>query len=75
MRQIISLSLPAKQAVTMKKLSIQRGYDNVSQYIANLIAMDADLITEAELLQSVREARAEYNNGTVVHAKSLDELL
>lgn len=75
MRQIISLSLPTKQAVTMRKLTTQRGYKNVSQYITNLITMDADLITEAELLQSVKQARAEYKKGKVVQAKSLDELL
>lgn len=75
MRQIISLSLPATQATTMRKLSAQRGYKNVSQYIANLIAIDADLITEAELLRSIKQARAEYKKGTVVRAKSLDELL
>lgn len=75
MRQIISLSLPTKQATTMRKLTLQRGYKNVSQYITNLIVMDSDLITETELLQSVKQARAEYKKGKVVHAKSLDELL
>lgn len=75
MRQVISLSLPPKQAATMRKLTVQRGYKNVSQYIAKLIEMDADLISEAELLQSVKQARAEYKKGKVIHAKSLDELL
>lgn len=75
MRQIISLSLPTKQATTMRKLTAQRGYKNVSQYIAQLIEMDADLITEAELLKSVKQARAEYKQGKVVRANSLDELL
>lgn len=75
MRQIISLSLPTKQAATVRKLSIQRGYKNVSQYIASLVSMDAELISEAELLQSVKQARAEYKKGKVVRAKSLDELL
>lgn len=75
MRQIISLSLPTKQTATMRKLTVQRGYKNVSQYIADLITMDADLISEAELLKSVKQARAEYKKGKVVRAKSLDELL
>ncbi|MBI2415542.1 MAG: hypothetical protein HYV33_02655 [Candidatus Kerfeldbacteria bacterium] len=75
MRQIISLSLPTKQAVIMRKLTAQRGYKNVSQYITSLITMDADLISEAELIQSVKHARAEYKKGKVIKAKSLDELL
>ena len=37
--------------------------------------MDANLISEAELLQSVKQARAEYKKGKIVRAKSLDELL
>lgn len=34
-----------------------------------------DLIIKIELLKSVKQARAEYKKGEVIHAKSLDELL
>jgi len=75
MRQIVSLSLSKKQVAALRKLSVQRGYKNVSQYVADLIDMDSDVITEAELLRSVKEADAEYKAGKAIHANSLLELL
>lgn len=75
MRQVISVSLPVQQATKVRKLAVQRGYQNVSKYINHLIEADADLITEEKLLQSVKRARSEYRKGTIIHAKSLDELL
>ncbi len=75
MRQVISLSLPGKQATKVKSLARQRGYKSVSNYIHYLIQSDAELISEAELLRSVKKARSEYRQGKVIRANSLDELL
>ncbi len=75
MRQVISISLPPQQAAQAQRLAVRRGYRTLSNYIAHLIKDDTDLITEDQLLRSVKQARAEYRKGTVIHAKSLDELL
>ena len=75
MRKVVSLSLSTKQATQVRRLAQQRGYANLSSYIAHLIHSDADLISEEELLQSVKQARSEYKKGKVIHAQSLDELL
>lgn len=75
MRQVVSISLSKKQAAAMRRLSVERGYKNVSQYVSNLIDMDADVITESELQQAVKEANAEYKSGKIIRAKSLRDLI
>lgn len=75
MRQVLSLSLPPTTAKKIKSLAKQRGYKSVSGYIKHLIELDEDLISEKELMQSIREARLEYKNGKTVKADSLAELL
>ena len=75
MRQIISLSLPTKQATLVRKLARDRGFKSVSNYLTHLIQTDEELISEAELLKSVREAREEYRKGQAIQASSLEELL
>lgn len=75
MRQVISISLPPQRATQVQRLAVRRGYHTVSNYIAHLIQDDANLISEEQLLRSVKQARAEYRMGKVIHAKSLDELI
>lgn len=75
MRQVLSLSLPAKTAKKIKSLSKKRGFDSVSGYVKHLIELDEDLISQKELLQSIKKARLEYKKGETVTAKSLVDLL
>ena len=75
MRQVVSLSLPSTTAKKIKSLSKQRGYKSVSGYIKHLIELDEDLISEKELMQSIKEARLQYKNGKTVTANSLADLL
>jgi len=75
MRQVTSLSLPETISKKMKTLSKKRGYSSVSGYIKHLVELDADLISEQELLKSVEKSRAEYKKGDVVTANSLSDLL
>lgn len=75
MRQVLSLSLPQTTAQKIKILSKQRGYKSVSGYINYLIELDADLITEKELMKSIEDARIEYKKGQTVQAGSLADLV
>jgi len=63
MREILSLSLPAK----LKKLAMQRarerGFGSVSAYIKKLLLEDDDLISEKELLEDIRIAEKEHAEG------------
>ena len=75
MRQVISLSLPAPAAKKIKILSKRRGYKSVSGYIKHLVELDEELISEKEILDSVKKARSEYKKGTTIVAKSMAEFL
>ena len=75
MRQVISLSLPEGMTKEVKSLSQQRGFASVSGYIKHLIDLDKDIISEKELLVSIKEARKDYKQGKTVVAKSISELI
>ena len=75
MRKVLSLSLPEHTTKKMKTLSKQRGYKSVSSYVKHLVEMDEDLISENELLQSIKQARTEYKKGQTVTAQSMADLL
>ncbi len=75
MRQVLSLSLPSKTARKIKSLSKERGYGSVSSYIKHLVELDEDLISEREILLSIKQARAEYKKGETISAKSIADLL
>ncbi len=75
MRQVLSLSMPAAEAVQIKKVAKKRGYSSLGSYVKFLFQADRDLISETELLKSVQAARKEYRAGRSVKAKSLAELL
>lgn len=75
MRQVLSLSLPATDVQHMKTIAKKRGYDSVSSYVKFLFKEDENLISEVELLRSVRAARKEYRAGKSVKAKSLADLV
>lgn len=75
MRQILSLSLPQQASEKIKTLSKKRGFASVSSYIKYLIESDQDLISDIELLNSVREARKEYKTGKTIKTKSIAEVL
>ena len=75
MRKVLSLSLPEQITKEIKKSSKQRGFASVSAYIKYLFELDKDLISEQELLSSIKEARQDYQQGKSVKAKSIADLL
>lgn len=75
MRQVLSLSLPPQTTVEIKKSAKQRGFDSVSGYVKYLFDLDKDLISETELLGSIKSARKEYKEGKAIKAKSLADLV
>ena len=75
MRQVLSISLPEQVTKQIKKLSSKRGFASVSSYINYLVELDQNLISETELLQSVREARKEYKKGDTVVVNSMEDFV
>jgi len=75
MRQVLSLSFPEKMTKEVKCLAKRRGFDSLSSYFKYLVELDKDLISEAELLSSIKEARRDYREGKSIKAKSIAELL
>jgi len=75
MRQVLSLSLPKETAKSIKTLSKKRGFVSVSGYIKYLAEMDKDLISETELLNTIKQSRKEYKEGKTITAKSMADLV
>ncbi len=75
MRQVLSLSLPATHVQQIKYLSKKRGHASVSSYIKYLVQTDEDSVSDAELLEVVRQSRKEYQSGKTKKAKSIADLL
>ena len=71
----MSLSLQDSQVKQIKSLAKKRGHNSVSAYLQYLVTADKDLISETELLQSVKEARKEYRLGKSIKAKSIADLI
>lgn len=75
MRQVLSLSLPTTDVRQIKNFAKKRGYSSVSSYVKYLLKADDDLISETELLKTVKHARKEYRAGKSIKAKSLADLV
>ncbi len=75
MREILTLSLPQKTKQLIKNRAKNKGFTSVSGYIKYLLSQDDDLISEKELLQSVKQARQDYKQGKTIKAKSIADLL
>jgi Arc/MetJ-type ribon-helix-helix transcriptional regulator len=75
MRQVLSLSFPKNTTQEVKKMAKKRGFNSLSAYIKYLVELDKDLISELELLNSIKQARKEYGEGKSVKAKSIAGLL
>jgi metal-responsive CopG/Arc/MetJ family transcriptional regulator len=75
MRQVISLSFAENIAKEVKILSKKSGYFSVSKYIQDLVEMDKEIISEQELLSSIKQSRQEYKKGKAITAKSMAELI
>lgn len=75
MRQVLSISLPSQTMATIKQKTQKRGFESVSEYIKHLLALDEDLVSEKELLETVKQARAEYKTGKFIKAGSISDLL
>ena len=74
MRQVLSLSLPEQTTKEIKASSAQRGFSSVSAYVKYLFELDKNLISEKDLLSSIKEARREYKQGKTIKAKSIADL-
>ena len=75
MRQILSISMPADMVKEVKNRVKKRGFDSISNYIKTLIKEDEDLISEDELLASVKKARRDYKQGKLKTLKTLKDLM
>lgn len=75
MRQILSISLTKKTAREIKEIAGKRGFASVSAYIKYLINLDEDLISEGDLLSSIKQARKEYKEGEALTAKSMSDFV
>ena len=75
MHQTLNISLSQQTIKEIKTLSRERGFATVSDYIKYLIELDSDLISETELLDSIREARKEYREGRAIKVESIKDLL
>ena len=75
MRQVLSLSLPQQTTKEIKRNAKHRGFSSVSSYVKYLFELDKNLISEKELLNSVKEARADYKQGKMIKADSIVNLL
>ncbi|MBU0619814.1 MAG: hypothetical protein V1768_01180 [Patescibacteria group bacterium] len=75
MRQVLSISLPSETIQSIKTKVMQRGFNSVSSYIKHLLFEDNNLISEQELIRSVKQACYDYEHGKTIKAKSLANLL
>lgn len=75
MRQVLSLSLPLDITQQIRMRVKERNFDSISSYVKYLINLDSDLISEWELIRTIKKARLEYQKGQIVKAKSLADLL
>ncbi len=75
MRQVLSMSFPQYFAKEIKKMATKKGFSSVSSYIKQLVEMDKDLISETELLKSIKQAKAEYKAGKSITVNSIADLI
>jgi len=75
MRKVLSLSLPEKTTKEIKESSRERGFKSVSSYMRYLFELDKDLISEKELLNSIKTAREDYKKNEAIKAKSIVDLV
>jgi len=75
MRDILTLSIPNKTKELIKQKVQKSGFANVSRYIQFLIQQDNEVISELELLKSIKEAQKEYDTGKAIKAKSIADLV
>ncbi len=75
MRQVLSVSLSSQTIQFIKKRVRQQKFNSVSGYIKHLLELDDDLISEKELLESIKEAGQDYKKGRLKTLKSLKDLM
>lgn len=77
MRQLLTLSLPAKTKKLVQKRAKKRGFDSVSKYLRFLIDEDNDndVISSEQLLKDIEKAKKENKKGEYIEAKSVKDLL
>ncbi len=76
MRQVLSISLPNDLAKEIRKNVTKRGFGSLSAYFQHLTLADREhLISEAELVETVRQSRKEYKKGQFLVAESLARLI
>lgn len=64
MRSVITLSVPPELEKKIRQSAKRQGV-SISRYIARSVELEQALISEDEILESVREAQKEYDRGEV----------
>jgi len=75
MIKVLSISLPSAVLEDIKNKSKKRHFESVSSYVKYLFSLDNDLISENELLNTIKSSRSEYQKGESISADSLSDLL
>lgn len=75
MRQVLSISLPSPEVKQFKRHAKTRGYTSMSSYVYELLKADTHLISEEDLLKSIKEGRKAYSKNKCLKIKSLADLL
>ncbi|MBT4722325.1 hypothetical protein HN958_04845 [Candidatus Falkowbacteria bacterium] len=67
--------MPGKTKKLIQTRSKASGFNSVSAYIQFLVSQEDDLISEDELLRTVKQAQKEYEEGKAIDADSLRDFL
>lgn len=74
MREIITISLPAKTRQMLKKRLKKRGFKGASEYVRYLLEQDEDVISQDELLVMAKKAEKDYKDGKLKSYRSLADI-
>lgn len=75
MRSIVSISLPSREALALKKKAVKSGFASLSEYFRFLVSLDEGLISQRELLDATSEAENDYKANRLKKAGSLASLV
>lgn len=75
MRQIISISLPHEEVKFITQQVKKRGFSSKSDYFRHLVNLEQNMITETDLVEIAKEARAEHAGGKTKVLTSLRDLV
>ena len=74
MRSVVTISLPPREARTLKKRAVDFGFASLSEFFRFLVILDEGLISQRELLDTALEAERDYKANRLKKAGSLASL-